>query len=109
LAEREGGWCEAQPHLDHPAVEQNRNAEQQAPPEADAKHLFVAGVVGAMTRVRRMVIRCPCRHIMTLMDLGHRMVFYLVGGVIHLVMLRMVLNRMLFMFVHCYLLSTDRI
>src|SRR6185436_6103580 len=45
----------AKPHLDHPAVCEYWNAEQETPPNADAEHLLMTAVVRAMTSMSRMI------------------------------------------------------
>ena len=45
VAAREGRRHIAKPHLEHGAVEQHRDRQHQADPEAIAEHLLVAGVI----------------------------------------------------------------
>src|SRR5581483_10289416 len=45
LAGREFRHLEAKPGLDHWAIQQHRNGQEQAPPEAPPEHLLVPGVI----------------------------------------------------------------
>ena len=55
FGEGEHGRHEAEPHLDHLAVHEHWDAQQQAPPKSDAEHLLVSAVVGAVPGMRGMV------------------------------------------------------
>jgi len=46
---------EIQPRLNHAAVKQNRDAQQQAPPEADTEQLLMSRMVCAMASMSGMV------------------------------------------------------
>ena len=102
LAAGEGWRREAEPHLDHLAVQQDRDAQEQAPPEANPEHLLMTAVVRAMPGVSRVGF------VEHFLFYRHRMILMRpVGRVVARIVIGMIRHVMVFVLSHSYLIRLD--